>query len=633
MEQGQIVRTSIKHFPTQSGVYLMRDSDDNIIYVGKAKNLRSRVRSYFTGEKDPKTSILVKRIENVEYIVTQNEYEALLLENNLIKRWQPRYNINLKDGKTYPVIRITSEEYPRIFKTRNIVRDGSSYWGPFPNVQSIDTYLELVERLYPLRKCRRPVRPRKHPCLYYHIGRCAAICAGKTGKEEYDRRVERIKMLLAGDTEEIKEELKSEMNRAAEELEYERAADKRDILRAIEALETNQQVIDFDPDVRDYIGFATKNELCTFVVFQMRSGKLIGTDMFRSESFGTDEEDLLEFILQYYGAKNAVPAKLFLPVPVDAESLHRYFREQHHAEVELQTPEEGRDSSVLQMAVENAKQDLEKQVRERGNVPALEELKKVLSLPRVPLRIEGFDIAHIGGKHPVAAMVSFLNGVPDKSAYRRYHVKHLEGAIDDFQAMREIVARRYTRVVNEKLARPDLIVVDGGRGQVSAAAEILQALGLGDIPLLGLAKRNEEIFLKERSDPITLPEGSPPLRLLQYVRDEAHRFATTFRSGMQQKDIGLSTLEAIPGIGPKRSARIIQAFGSLETVAETPPDVLAKSCGLTEEKAMEVRDTLRRHLEGAAASDATAGEAEAHHSTDAGDLAAEQLRFNEENGP
>jgi excinuclease ABC subunit C len=588
MEQGQIVRASVKHFPTQAGVYLMRDQDDTIIYVGKAKNLRSRVRSYFSGDKDPKTAVLVKRIESVEYIVTQNEYEALLLENNLIKRWQPRYNINLKDGKTYPVIRITNEEYPRIFKTRNIVRDGSAYYGPFPAVYTIDTYLELVERLYPLRKCRRPVKPRQHPCLYYHIGRCAAVCAGKTDKEEYDRRVEGIKQLLAGETEEIKERLTGEMNRAAEELQYERAADKRDILRAIEALETNQQVIDFDPDVRDYIGFASKNELCAFVVFQMRGGKLIGTDMFRSESFGTDDEDVMQFVLQYYGAKKSIPATLYLPVPVDRESLQRYFHEKHDAEVQIRTPEEGRDSSVLNMAIENARQDLEKQVRERGNLPALEELAKVLSLPRVPLRVEGFDVAHIGGKHPVAAMVSFLNGVPDKSEYRRFHVKQLEGAIDDFQAMREIIARRYTRVVNEKLARPDLILVDGGRGQVSAAAEILHALGLEDVPLLGLAKRNEEIFLKERSEAITLPEGSPPLRLLQHVRDEAHRFATSFRAGMQQKDIALSTLEAVPGIGRTRSARIMQAFGSLETVAETPPDVLAKSCGIPDAKAREV---------------------------------------------
>ncbi len=578
----------------------MKDADDRTIYVGKAKNLRNRVRSYFSGEKDPKTSLLVARVNDIETLVTRNEYEALLLENNLIKKWNPRYNINLKDGKTYPVIRVTNEEYPRVFKTRSMIQDGSIYFGPFTNVGHIDTYLELIERIYPLRKCRRPVKKREHPCLYYHLGRCAAVCAGKTDKEEYDRRVEGIKKLLSGKTADLRRDLQQKMERAAAEMQYERAAEYRDTIRALDSVETEQQVVDFDPETRDYVGYASHEQLGTFVVFQMRAGKLLSSDMFRSDVFDTDVEDLTQFIVRYYEAKKSVPARLFVPVQVDHETLQTFFRDTHDAEVQITLPQEKRDQSIINMVKENARQDIEKRIRERGNLPALEELTRVLELARVPLRIEGFDIAHVGGKHPVASMVSFLNGIPNKAEYRRYHVRGLEGKIDDFEAMREVIARRYTRILNEKKDRPDLIVLDGGKGQVSAGKEILDSLGLEDTPLLGLAKQNEEIFLPHRAEPVSLPEGSPPLRLLQHIRDESHRFATTFRARMQQKEISVSTLERVPGIGPKRSKQILQAFGGLETVAETPPDMIAKTVGITEEKARQVRTVARAGLEEAA---------------------------------
>jgi len=589
------LKATISDFPTSSGVYIMKDAGDTVMYVGKAKNLRNRVRSYFNAGKDVKTSLLVRRVARIDYVVTRNEYEALLLENNLIKKWKPRYNINLKDGKTYPVIRITNEEWPRVFKTRTMVQDGSLYYGPFASVTHLDRYLELIERLYPLRKCRGPIKPREHPCLYWHIGRCAAVCAGKTSKEEYAARIEGITRLLSGETAEIKHDLEARMQHASVELEFERAADYRDILRSIEALESEQQVIDFDPDVRDYVGYAVEGDMATFVVFQMRAGKLIGTDMFASRVFGSEEEDLEQFVVQYYGTRGSAPDKLYLPVMPDETGLARYFREEHDRDVSVSTPESSRDQSIQRMAAENARQDLEKRVRERGNLPALRELQKVLGLGGPPLRIEGFDIAHVDGKYPVASLVSFANGVPDKSQYRKFHVKHLEGGIDDFEAMREVIARRYTRVLNEKLPRPDLILVDGGRGQVSAAVGILDSLGLGEIPVIGLAKRNEEIFRRDSPEPVVLPEGSAPLRVLQAVRDEAHRFATTFRSRLQQKTLSLETLQSVPGIGEKRGRRIIQAFGSLEAVAETPPDIIAKTVGITEEKAKEVVRAIREY--------------------------------------
>jgi len=586
-------KTQGLEFPTQSGVYIMKDSADKVIYIGKAKNLRNRVRSYFTGGKDIKTTVLVSHVHRIEYIITRNEYEALLLENTLIKKWKPRYNINLKDGKTYPVIRLTAEEYPRVFKTRYIVSDGSTYYGPYPNVASIDAYLELVERLYPLRKCRGPVKHRDHPCLYYHIGRCAGVCAGKTSRQEYDERVAHIKRLLSGETEDIKAELERDMNHASKELRFEKAAEYRDILAAIARVEAEQQVVDFDLDVRDYVGFAAQQRFCTFVVFQMRGGKLLGSDMFRTSVFAPEEEDLTQFILQYYSTRNAVPARLFISRPMDTQDLVHYFRDEHEAEVEILTPESARDASVMRMVEENARTDLEKRIRDRGNLPALQELQRVLELARAPLRIEGFDIAHVGGKHPVASLVSFQNGVPDKSQYRRFHMKSLNGQIDDFESMREVMARRYTRVLNERLPRPDLILVDGGKGQVSAAYGVLESLDMADIPLVGLAKRNEEIFVPHRADPIVLPEGSPPLRVLQHVRDEAHRFATTFRARLQKNDIALDTLEQVPGIGEKRSKRLLQAFGSLETIAETPPDIIAKSCAIPEIKAREIKEVLK----------------------------------------
>jgi excinuclease ABC subunit C len=594
------IRRTLPNIPTSPGVYIMKDAEDRTIYVGKAKNLRNRVRSYFSGEKDPKTAVLVGRVDAIETVVTRNEYEALLLENNLIKKWNPRYNINLKDGKTYPVIRVTNEDYPRVFKTRSMIQDGSVYFGPFTNVRHIDTYLELIERIYPLRKCRGPIKKREHPCLYYHLGRCAAVCAGKTDKKEYDRRVAGIKKMLSGETTDLRADLQSRMEQAAANMQYERAAEYRDTIRALDSVEAEQQVVDFDPETRDYVGYASHEQLGTFVVFQMRAGKLLSSDMFRTDVFDTEVEDLTQFIVRYYEAKKSVPARLFVPVPVDEETLQAFFRDAHGAEVRIALPEETRDRSIINMARENARQDIEKRIRERGNVPALEELARVLELPNVPLRIEGFDIAHVGGKHPVASMVSFLNGIPNKAEYRRYHVRGLEGKIDDYEAMREIVARRYTRVLNERKDRPDLIVVDGGKGQVAAVKEILNSLGLDDTPLLGLAKQNEEIFLPARAEPVNLPEGSPPLRLLQHVRDESHRFATSFRARMQQKEISASTLERVPGIGPKRSKQILQAFGGLETVAETPPDMIAKTVGITEEKARQVRTVARAGLEEAA---------------------------------
>ncbi|MFW5642768.1 MAG: excinuclease ABC subunit UvrC [Alkalispirochaeta sp.] len=592
------LKKNIDGFPTSSGVYIMRDADDTVLYVGKAKNLRSRVRSYFARDLPIKTRMLMSRADRIDYLVTGNEYEALLLENNLIKRHAPRYNINLKDGKSYPVIRITAEEYPRVFRTRRIVQDGSTYYGPYPNVRRLEAYLDLIDRLYPLRKCRTPgIKPRSRPCLYWHIGRCAGVCAGKTGHAEYMERIASIKALLEGKTEQLRRELRRTMETASRELRFERAAEYRDLLRALEEIETEQRIVDFDPEIRDYIGYASKNEFSTFVVFQMRSGKLVGSNIFHAELPGNDDENLAEFVIQFYTRTSRPPRRLYTSASLgDLEPVQRYFRDELSAEVSIRTPETTRDASVLRLCTENARQELEKRLREKGDLPALEELADALELPEPPLRIEGFDIAHVGGRNTVASLVSFANGVPDKSQYKRYRIRTLEeGQIDDFASMREVIARRYTRVKNEKLPRPDLILIDGGKGQVNAAQEILTALDL-PIPIVGIAKRAEELFVPEHPDPILLPEGNPALRVLQYVRDEAHRFATTYRAGLQKKDIVTSALEKVPGIGPKRATRIMRAFPGIDGILETPADIIAKSTGISEEKALEVQEYVRKEL-------------------------------------
>ncbi|HKK48964.1 MAG TPA: excinuclease ABC subunit UvrC [Alkalispirochaeta sp.] len=592
------LKSSIREFPNSSGVYIMKDADDQVIYVGKAKDLRSRLRSYFSSDVPIKTTVLMSRVARIDYLLTGNEYEALLLENNLIKRHNPRYNINLKDGKSYPVIRITADEYPRVFRTRRIVQDGSLYFGPYTSIGRLEAYLDLIDRLYPLRKCRTPqLKHRSSPCLYWHIGRCAAVCAGKTSHEEYMARIEKIKALLSGKTTELRRELEGAMNRAASELRFEEAAELRNALHGIEQVETEQRIVDFDPEVRDYIGYASHAELSTFVVFQMRSGKLVGSNVFHAELPGDDEENLLEFVLQFYGSSGTPPRELYSSAALgDLDALKRFFKEELGAEVAIRTPSGSRDAAVLRLCTENARQELEKRLRERGDLPALEELAVALGLPQPPLRIEGFDIAHVGGRNTVAALVSFSNGVPDKSQYKRFRIRSLkDGQVDDFAAMREVIARRYTRVKNEKLPQPDLILIDGGKGQVNAAHEILTALDLS-IPVVGLAKRNEELFVPHRSDPIVLPEATPPLRILQHVRDESHRFATTYRAGLQKQDVITPLVRKIPGIGPKRADRIMRSFPQVESLLETPVDIIAKSTGITESQAAAIQERIRTDI-------------------------------------
>ena len=594
------IKAVVSEFPESSGVYLMKDKSGKIIYVGKAINLKKRVSSYFLKNRDPKTTVLVSKIADIETIITESEYEALLLENILIKKWNPRYNIRLKDGKSYPVIRITNEDFPRVFKTRRIIRDGSKYFGPFPSAGLLNVYMDTIEKLFKLRKCRGPLKKRDNPCLYYHIGRCTAPCVGKVSKEEYAEIIKQVEELVSGDNAELTNWLKTRMNEASVKQEYERAAGFRDALIAAEGLieESNQRIIDFNDLTRDYISFSSFENLYTFAVFQMREGRLTGRDLYRTEFVSTDEEALEQFIIQYYSVQEEIPAEIYFSRLIGLELVSAFFLKEKNASPELVYPEKGQNRSILKMAEENAYQDIAKRKRQVKNEEGLSALKEVLGLAKMPRRIEGFDIAQLSGKYPAASLVSFFDGVPDRKNYRHFHLKTLEGRIDDFAAVREAVSRRYSRLLNENLQMPDLILIDGGAGQVSAAKGVLAALGLEYIPLAGLAKRNEEIYLHGKSRPINLPEGDPALRVLQYVRDETHRFATGFNKKMRQKDSRFSVLEAIPGIGPAKSRKLIQSFGSLEEIGRQEEAVLKKTAGLREETVRALLDEIgRKNLE------------------------------------
>jgi excinuclease ABC subunit C len=586
----------LKNVPDAPGVYILKASDGEILYVGKAKSLKKRIRAYFTDSRDIKTRHLQARIGDLDVFPTGSEAEALLLENNLIKRWKPKYNINLKDGKTYPVIRLTNEKYPRVFRTRRIIFDGSQYYGPFPNVGQIDLYLNIIDKLFPLRKCKGPVRPKRQPCFYYHIGRCAGVCAGKIGPQEYQQRVERVKMLLAGRTEELTREMRQKMKRASDQRKYEKASVFRDQLEALQALSEEQKVVDFHSEARDYVGYFSDEKHVHLTVLQLRGGKLIGRDAMLLENYSIEEEFLPAFLGQYYGGKTSLPRILYLPA--DLESIHSgqllaaYLKELTGFRITVSFPKRGRHAHLVAMATENARFRLEA-VGERKK-QALEDLQNVFHLKRLPRRIEGFDIAHLAGKQTVASLVTFMDGRPRKSGYRHYHIRSLDGRIDDFEAIREVVARRYARQLNEKAKLPDLILIDGGKGQVSSAVRMLRALEAPPIAVVGLAKKHEELFVPGQSEPLLLPPISEALHMLQAVRDEAHRFATTFHKRIRATQLNTSVLESIPGIGKKRSQALLTAFGSLVEIRRQTPEALARAASISLDKAEELITYLSR---------------------------------------
>ena len=635
--------------PKTSGVYLWRDEKDIVIYVGKAKSLKNRLSSYFASRRDIKTRILVSRARRIEYIQTDNEYEALLLENNLIKKYKPRYNINLKDGKTYPVLKITNERYPRLYRTRRIQNDGARYFGPFPNVPAIDDFLSLVKRTYGLRQCKR--LKKREPCLYFHIGRCSAPCADKISESDYRKDIDEIALLLEGDLKKPLAELTEKMKAAAAAREFEKAARIRDGMQAVRALRGQNTVEDMDPEARDYIGWAAEGALITFTVFKMRGGKVVGRDLYRTESLKDEAEVLPEFLIAYYTDPKQIPPHIFVCAGQEYELAEQWFADKlgvnvtitaipldgqkprHEADADAaasvpgktavpvaaeKTPVYAADTTdtidvpntayataamspailrrhraALEMAQFNAKEDAARRIKELGDFPALEELQKILSLDRPPHRIEGFDIAHLHGKYTVASLISFKDGNPDKKNYRIFRLRTTDGVIDDYASMREAVARRYTRLLNEAAELPDLIMIDGGIGQVNAAKAVLDALEL-DIPLVGLAEKNEELYRPHINKPIVLPRRSAALRVLQRVRDETHRFANTRNNRLRSKEALHLQFEQLPHIGEKRAVRLLRSFSSIEKLAAASPEAAAAAARITQAQAEEVIAAARK---------------------------------------
>ncbi len=582
--------SKISQFPNKPGVYLMKDDTQHIIYVGKAKELKKRVVSYFSGDKDLKTEVLVTKIADIEVIITGSEMQALITENDLIKKYQPKYNINLKDGKTYPVIRITAEKYPRIFRTRRLVLDGSTYFGPFPNVEEIDTYLALIEKLFPLRKCRGPLKKRAHPCIYYHIGRCSAPCAGRISAEDYAQIVEKIKKLLRGDSRWLQKELSQNMKQAARELHFEKAAHYRDQLHAVRHISELQKLALNRGAVSDYVGMALKDKFASFVVLKVRGGRVVGKEVFKTQVFSTQEEAFSQFVLQYYshitdGSKP--PQAVFFP-GFAGDELVQALTGRLPRGVQVAVPRRGKHRQMIKLAEVNAEQDLR-----ITSLDSLVELKIALDLPELPIRIEGFDIAHLGGSDTTASMVCFVNGRPEKSLYRKFKIKTLKGAVDDYEAMREVVARRYTRVLNEEFSPPDLILIDGGRGQLNAALSVIDTLGMEGVSVAGLAKRHEELFLPGRDEALVLSRDSLALKLLQAVRDESHRFATTFHKKLRRKRASLSVLERFAGIGRIKSRVLLTAFGSLEAIERAASEELARVARISKDRAEELLKGLK----------------------------------------
>lgn len=571
--QQRLHETALKA-PSKSGVYLWRNKLNTVIYVGKAKNLHNRLSSYFSGEKDIKTSMLKSHAATIEYIVTANEYEAFLLENTLIKKYTPRYNINLKDDKTYPSIAITADTFPRVIKTRNRKISGAKYFGPYPNATALDTFLDAVAKIWPLRKCKT-LRKREAPCLYFHLGQCCAPCLKMTDKKLktlYTQYIGEIENLL--DNKDNGDALRAQMQAASSKLNFEKAIRLREALKALNILQHPQSVETFDGDDSDYIAFYSEGEISTFTVLKIRGGKLVGSDNHRVVSVTEKKFLVEEFAASYYNDSDAIPPNIYVPSDEEAGDdyeytiLAKWMRNTLRAQCTITKVAEPLEryafhKSLIDMASFNAKEDITRRLRERGDYDAMNELQKLLTLPALPQRIEGFDIAHIDGKLPVASLVSFFNGNPDKKNYRYFRLRTTAvpvaalgekekkrrvavdprdellsatvNRIDDFQSMREATARRYARLLQEKKPLPDLILIDGGIGQVNAVQSVLDVLSL-KIPIVGLAKRDEELYRPGDSTPLKVPKRSDALRLLQRVRDEAHRFCTTQNQKLRTKE-------------------------------------------------------------------------------------------------
>lgn len=586
------LKEKVSLLPTQPGCYLMKDKHEKIIYVGKAKNLRNRVRSYFVGQHEAKTEQLVSQICDFEYIVTTSEIEALILECNLIKKHRPRYNVMLKDDKSYPYIRLTNEEHPRLEVTRKHVNDGSQYFGPYPHAGAAQHTKKLLDRLYPLRKCRH--LPKK-ACLYYHMGQCLAPCELPVSSEMEQEIAHQIVRFLKGETGEIKRKLKQEMEQAAEALEFEKAKELRDLIRDIEQTMERQNIVLKDQIDRDVFAYAYERGWMCVQVFFIRQGKWMERDVKLFPCYDEPQEAFLSYLAQFYQSHSLMPKEILLPMGVDDQLVSKLL-----PEVRVHIPKRGSKRKLVEATEQNALLALRERLQllerdEEKTTLAIQELAEQLQIA-VPNHIEAFDNSNLQGTHPVSAMVVFREGKPAKKEYRKYKIRSLQQA-DDVGMMKEVIRRRYTRLLREGAALPDLILVDGGKAQMRAASDVLEnELGIY-IPIGGMVKNEKHqtanLLWGEQGLPLNLPHDTQAFHLLQRIQNEVHRFAIAFHRQVRSRDIRASVLDAIPGVGAKRKQQLFRHFDSIAAMRQASIEEF-RQAGIGEQLAKRIQAALQK---------------------------------------
>ncbi len=595
----------LESLPARPGVYLFKDGQGNVIYVGKAANLRSRVRSYFnpSSSASPRTRRLVTKIRDFEFLITGSEQEALILESNLIKRYLPRYNAHLKDNKSFPYLKVdVNEDWPRVQITRRVDQDGARYFGPFASAGSIRRTLKLIKRLFPFRNCSRSIDGGENrPCLNYYIHRCLGPCAGAVDKREYREVIDQVMLFLQGRQELVLAELNARMKDAARRMKYERAAQLRDQVRAIEDVIEGQRIALAVQGDQDAIALAQDGAQAHVEVFFVRNDKLIGRDHFAMEGIHDQSpgEILTGFVKQYYLSASYIPRQILLQHPVDDEAvLAQWLSRQRGGSVRLRVPRRGPKKRLIETVAENAVRSFEmaraREMRAETTKVGLQELRDRLCLPGLPLRIECYDVSNIQGKSATGSMVVLEKGLPRPAHYRRFRIKTVAGA-DDCAMISETLRRRFgsaTRPGGTWGVMPDLVLVDGGRGQLNAAVEVMRRLGLDSIPVASLAKGNEEVFVFGQPDQICMEKDSAALHVLQRARDEAHRFAVGYHRKLRGKEAVASTMNGITGIGPKRKKALLARFGSVEAIRRASTDELATTEGITPALAQRVKQYL-----------------------------------------
>jgi excinuclease ABC subunit C len=610
------LEATLKRLPDRPGVYLMKDTRGDVLYVGKAQSLRSRVRSYWqkqapAGEIHRIRSV-IDRVADVEVTEVDSVSEALLLEANLIKRFKPRFNVRLKDDKSYPYIKVTlGDDFPRVERTRKLVNDGSRYFGPYASASSVDESMNLVRRLFPFRTCTIDIkdgeRALQRPCLLYHIKRCQGPCIEAISRADYRADIEQVELFLEGRQETLVKALHREMSGASERQDYERAAQHRDKIRAIERTMESQKMAAFARTELDMIGMARQDNQAAMTLFVIRAGQMVGRDVYLLDAArdATDDEVLASFLEQYYARATSIPREVYVPAAVaEGATIQLFLTEKRGGPVHLRVPQRGEKRSLLELATRNATDTLAREharwLADQGKtLAALEELAAALDLPGPPLRIECYDISNFQGSESVGSMVVFEDGKPRTGEYRRFRIKTVQGP-NDFASHQEVLRRRFRATKSgeegseeeRRWAMPDLVIVDGGKGQVSAAKAVLDELGLHDLPLAGLAKEREELFLPDRSDPILLAPTSSALYLVQRLRDEAHRFAITYHRTLRDRRTVRSAFDNLPGVGPKRKRELLKVFGSIKRVREAPIEQIASVPGISRALAERIKATL-----------------------------------------